>query len=118
MRRHSSISLLIVLGVLLAVACSEEPEAAAGDTYTVRGKVVQVLEPPVGPEVQIAHEAIPDFVGRDGEVVGMAPMTMGFPAGDEVDLSGLEPGTPVEFTFRVDWEADRPLQLLEIRLLD
>lgn len=117
MRRRTSLSLLVVLGLLLAVACGDEPRATTGDTYTVRGKVVQVLEPPVGPEVQIAHEAIPDFVGRDGEVVGMAPMTMGFPAGDDVDLSGLEPGTPVEFTFHVDWEADRPLQLLEIRPL-
>lgn len=118
MRSRVSTLLPLVLSLCLAVACGEEPEAVAGDTYTVRGKVVQVLEPPVGPEVQIAHEAIPDFVGRDGEVVGMAPMTMPFPAGDDVDLSGLEPGTPVEFTFRVDWGADRPLQLLEIRPLD
>lgn len=110
--------LTLALSLGLVIDCGGERAQSAGDTYTVRGKVVRVLEPPVGPEVLIAHEAIPDFVGRSGEVTGMAPMTMPFPAGDGIDLSKLEPGTPVEFTFRVDWEAQRPLELVEIRPLN
>lgn len=55
----------------------------------------------------IAHDAIPDFVGPNGQTVGMRAMTMPFPAiAPDVSLDGLERGTDVTFTFRVDYAAD------------
>ena len=59
-----------------------------GQSYTVRGEVVAV---PGGggptDQLRIRHEPIPDFVGFDGDVVGMSSMTMPFPTADSVDLA-------------------------------
>ncbi len=105
---------LLALGLLasilpLSLACrgGAEHSAAEGDaqTYTVRGEVVAV---PGGggptDQLRIRHEAVPDFVGIDGDVVGMASMTMPFPTADGVDVASLAPGDKVEFTLEVRWE--------------
>lgn len=73
--------------------------------YTVRGEIRQLPDgenPASG--LQLQHENIPDFVNRDGDVVGMKPMIMQFTPGPGVDLSDLSVGDKVQFTFDVDWD--------------
>lgn len=119
---------LCLLAVLLLGACgggepaeTGEDEAAgpADQSYTVRGEVVA---PPDRErrgvrQLRVRHEAIPDFVGFDGEVVGMASMTMPFPVAPDVSLEGVEPGDPVELTFEVRWEGSPPLRIVGLRKL-
>ncbi len=90
----------------LAVACSAPAPPPAADSYTVRGEIVRLPEAPGG-EVLIRHEAIPDFRGMDGKVVGMASMTMPFPLAAGVKLDALAAGTPIEFVLEMRWKDDR-----------
>src|SRR5690554_5132378 len=71
------------------------------DVYTgIRGEIVTLPDPNVpGSELKIHHEQIRDFKTADGTVninsrgiAGMASMTMPFPVGEGVDLSGLSVG--------------------------
>ena len=101
------------------------PAAAAGDaapdanshTYTVRGRVVSVpsADSPLA-DLEIHHEAIPDFKNREGIVFenptsgvrGMKSMTMAFPVDEAVSLEGIEVGDLVRFTFVTVWGEDYP----------
>jgi hypothetical protein len=98
-------------------AARDEPATPPDGTYTVRAVVVAVPEPEREDDRQlrVRHEAIPDFVGFDGEVVGMASMTMPFPAAAGVDLEGVAVGDLVEMTFEVRWEGSPPLRIIELR---
>ena len=81
-----------------------DAEAGRVDAYTVRGQVVAM--PVAGRrQIQVAHEAIPDFKNKAGEVVGMATMTMPFPVDESVSLEGIEEADAVELTFEVDWRS-------------
>lgn len=105
--------LATLAGLCLLVACGGSepaPEARpaaeaseAYDRYTLRGRLT---EPPTAAEggwrLTIQHEAIDDF-RFEGEVVGMASMTMTFLAGDDIDPEGLATGSPLEF----DWDVPR-----------
>ena len=96
-------------------------EAPADQTYTVRGEVVALpgANDPA-PELRIRHETIPDFETYEGEVVGMASMTMPFPLAPEVlsgGLAGLEPGDPVEFVLAVSWEDTPPYRITRVEEL-
>jgi Cu/Ag efflux protein CusF len=111
----------LALAGLLACGppASDEASSDAAQTYTARGEIVALpgeagLQ---GSQLRIRHEAIPDFVSYEGEIVGMASMTMPFPAADDVDLADLEVGDPIEFTFHVDWDGSPPYQITEIRKL-
>lgn len=105
----TSRTLFLLTFATLALACgSQAPEAEDATvepaTYTVRGRV---LEMPTGPgeDVRIEHEAIDDFVDYRGEVVGMDAMTMSFPLADGA-AGDVAAGDIVEFTLRVDWNAE------------
>lgn len=127
--------LAAALGAALVAAGCNEQEQPAGETatpgteqpesppaapterepdqvYTVRGEIRQLPDdenPASG--LQIQHENIPDFVNRDGEVVGMKPMIMHFTPAPDLDLSALAVGDKVNFTFDVDWDGS-PLFLV------
>jgi len=88
-----------------------EAEATEGEVarYTVRGEVVQLPDPDnPAAQLQIRHEAIPDF-RSGGEVVGMESMTMPFPVAEGVSLEGLSPGDKIEFTFETRYAPDTQL---------
>lgn len=109
----------LALAALLALAgCAGggEEEPSGGRTYTVRGQVRQL--PSAGnPLISVAHEAIDDYVDRQGEKVGMDPMTMPFPVAEEVSLEGIATGDVVEFDLHVDWQSEDPVRVTAIREL-
>lgn len=109
---------LALLGFSCRPAEGPEGDAAAGQTYTVRGEVTAVPgEGMPDGQVRIHHEAIPDFVDYDGETVGMASMAMPFPAGEGVELAGLAPGDKIQFVLEVTWEGSPPYQITRIERL-
>ena len=83
----------------------------------VRGRVTSL---PTGGALSqplfIRHEAIPDFVGADGEVhvnadgaLGMKAMEMPFPEmAPGVSFDGIDAGDPVAFDFAVAWDGRSP----------
>lgn len=66
-------------------------------TYVVRGEVERLPDPDrAGTDFVVHHEAIDEFVGHTGEVVGMSSMTMPFTLADGLELpEGLKPGDKV-----------------------
>lgn len=107
---------LFLLAVLSLAGCSGREES--GRTYTVRGQVTQLPDPGnPGTGLYLNHEAIDDFVSRDGEMVGMDPMNMPFQVDEEVALEGIGAGDVVEVKLHVDWEADVAAEIVEIREL-
>ncbi|MFG0244344.1 MAG: copper-binding protein [Phycisphaerales bacterium JB054] len=91
--------------------------AGAAHTYTVRGQIVSVpsADKPLA-DLEIHHEAIPDFKNREGVVFenpttgvrGMKSMTMAFPVDEAVSLEGIEVGDLVTFTFVTVWGESYP----------
>lgn len=115
-RERAFFPILFLLAVASLAGCSgrEEP----GRTYTVRGQVTQLPDPNnPGTGLYVNHEAIDDFVTRDGEMTGMDPMTMSFLVDGEVSLEGIRPGDVVEFKLHVDWGADTEVEIVELREL-
>ena len=102
--RRSAAALLLLAAL---TACPGPPQNTLGPAtrrYVVRGEVVRVADEAGRRSIFIRHEAIPDFVDRTGARVGMASMTMPFPAGPRVTALELHPGDKVRFRFGVDWE--------------
>ncbi|MGD9689927.1 MAG: copper-binding protein [Phycisphaerales bacterium] len=110
--------------VAAGAACDRRKNAAATPTaatpadqnqamqvYTVRGEVFE-LPDPANPRsaFRVRHEAIDNWMGSKGEIVGMSAMTMEFEPGPGVSLDGLTPGTKVAMTFEVWWEGQPPLR--------
>ena len=91
---------------------------AGGRDYTVRALVVQAPDPanPAG-GLYLYHEAIDDWVSRDGKQDGMDPMAMPFPVARGVPLTGLANNDKVEVTLHVDWNADTAVQITRLRKL-
>ena len=114
--------LLAFCGLLALSGCKgEQPPAAS---YTVRGELKGLPEAGARAEgdarVYIHHEAIPDFVDRQGERAGMMSMTMPFGLDEAIsdqELAALSPGDAVEFTFAVHWDKNPPSRLRAIRAL-
>lgn len=117
---------LLALLLLAAshAACSGDPREADGEgeapgvvqRYEVRGEVTRL--PSAGVDaLSVRHEAMPGFVGIDGEVVGMESMTMPFPVGEGVELDGVEVGDKVGFTLEVEWEGDPPYRITRVEEL-
>ncbi|HEX3556483.1 MAG TPA: copper-binding protein [Thermoanaerobaculia bacterium] len=114
MRRALKQNLGLACAVLLLVAgCG-----ARGRDYKVRALVVQPPDPanPAG-GLYLYHEAIDDWLGRDGKRDGMDPMAMPFPVAKGVPLSGLAANDKVEVTLHVDWQADRAVEITQLRKL-
>jgi hypothetical protein len=59
----------------------------------------------------LRHEAIPDFVDREGAAVGMPPMVMALELARTASTEGLLLGDKVEVVIAVDWA--RPLVQVE-----
>jgi len=125
--RGAAAGVLGALAVVAAVALGAcagggagGPPSGGGDVfrYETRGVVVR-LPDPVDPltDLVIRHEAIDDFRGIDGEVVGMDSMSMAFPVAGGVDLAGVEPGAKVSFTLEVEWEGEPPYRVTRIAAL-
>jgi hypothetical protein len=114
-------ALVVLMALLMALltACKPRQEARkGGHTYTVRGQVIQLPDPAQrGSGLTLQHEAVDDFVGRDGKTVGMDPMSMPFPVAPGVSLAGIAPADVVEFDLNVDWQADTPVAITRIRKL-
>ena len=93
----------------------ETPDPAV---YLVRGVIRQVRQADDGKtQLSVLHEAIPDFVGIDGDVVGMKSMTMPFTVASSVDLTGYQPGSRVQFELAVDWNRTDPALITTIEIL-
>lgn len=108
---------LFFMAALSLAGCFGE-EAESGRTYTVRGQVTQLPDPNnPGTGLYLNHEAIDDFVSRDGEMVGMDPMTMPFQVDEEVPLEGIGVGDVVEIELHVDWGAETEAEIVGIREL-
>ena len=107
---------------LLWQGCGSPPEPATTSPgpqlYSVRG-VVRQIRPEIDGKTQLSilHEAIPDFVGINGEVVGMKSMTMPFTVADTVDLSAVEPGARIMIALSVDWDRPEPGLITAIEFL-
>lgn len=111
-------ALSLVLLLLTVGACSQDADRGAAERaeparYTVRGQLDVIGDG----ELFVFHEAIPEFVGHSGEVVGMDSMQMPFALGDRVSIEGLEPGDKVEMTVAVDFGAKEPMRVLAIEEL-
>lgn len=104
------------LCLLLAACTAEQP--ASGQHYTVEGTVVQQMDPRIGRELLIDHEAIPGFIDSTGERTLMPPMTMTFPVADDVELHDLQNGDRIRFELRVDWEGSPPYEITSIERLE
>lgn len=110
----------LALVLVAALGCGERKTAPAerGHTYTVRGQVTQLPDPrSPGSGLYISHEAVDNFVGRNGEVEGMSSMNMPFLVADGVALDGVAPGDAIEFDLHVDWQADRSVEITRVREL-
>jgi hypothetical protein len=104
-----------LLGLALVAACAGSPETASGPVqiYEVAGVIAQLPAGP-GKELMIRHDEIPDFVNSEGKVIGMKPMTMGFPTGDGLDLTAFAVGDSVGFHLEVRWGQPGPLRITEL----
>lgn len=105
------VALALALVTALAASCAKkEAEQAEVMRYQVRGQVDAMQEG----KLYVFHEAIPEFVGRSGEVVGMDSMQMPFGVGSGVDTSDIAVGDKVKMTVEVRFDADPPLTIVEL----
>jgi hypothetical protein len=102
------------LAVLLAAGCARKER---GHNYIVRGQVVELPSPANGNLLQFHHEAVDDFVTREGKVEGMDSMTMPFLVARNVPLRDIQPGDKIEVILHVDWQADRAVEITGLRKL-
>jgi Cu/Ag efflux protein CusF len=107
------ISALFASVLALAGAC-EEDLGPPDQTYTANGRIARMPDDVPGTAVHIHHEAIPEFVGRDGEVAGMHTMVMPFEPAEDLSLSKVAKGDAVRFTFEVRFDAKPMLRLTAI----
>ncbi len=95
-----------------------EVESPPPAVYAARGVIRQIRQVGDGKtQISILHEAIPDFIGIDGDVVGMKSMTMPFTVANTVHLTGFEPGSRVRFELAVDWHRRDPALITSIETL-
>ena len=120
------LAVLYLAVVAFVAACSKpapdaEPASAGADgtaLYAVRGEVITLPDDADSHRgLRLRHEAIDDLKGIDGSVWGMDAMTMKFPLAEGLDLGSIEVGDKVEFTLAVEWLAEPPQQVTQIREL-
>jgi hypothetical protein len=116
--RGGRAAVVVVLAALLAACGAGGGRPAKGRTYTVRAQVIQLPAPGSRPgSLTVQHEAVDDFVGRDGQVEGMDPMAMPFPLAEGVSLAGVAAGDVVEMKLHVDWDAEPAVRITGVRKL-
>jgi hypothetical protein len=115
-RRPVGLGALATGVVALLVGCSERQGAAGPRSYVVRA-MVAALPTAEDASLTLTQEAIPDFVDRAGERVGLDATTLPLPLAAGVDAPDVAVGDPVEVTLRVDWESEQPLELTAVRRL-
>src|ERR1043166_2134629 len=92
---------LLLLALLFCLGCSDR-----GTVYTSRGEVLGLPSASSNPrQLYLMHEAIDNYVDREGKVSGMDTMGMPFPVGQRVSLDGIAVGDIIEFDLRVDGES-------------
>jgi hypothetical protein len=118
MRRELKKRLALVAGAILLLGAGCGRKASKGRAYAVRAQVVQTPEP-ANPAagLYLYHEAIDNWMSRDGKVDGMDPMAMPFPVAQGVSLGGIRANDKVEVTLHVDWNADTPVEITRVREL-
>ncbi|HKI05570.1 MAG TPA: copper-binding protein [Thermoanaerobaculia bacterium] len=109
-----AVALMVFLIGTAAGGCGPKQAEPEGRDYTLRA---QVVKPPDAGGLYIYHEAIDDWVGRDGKVSGMDTMAMPFPVAQGVPLDGIQANDKVEVKLHVDWSSDRPAEITAIREL-
>lgn len=100
-------TLPFVAVVMLLVACADKPAALApaDQTYTVRGTIERLPAP--GAPLIVHHQPIPEFIGRDGKVIGMKDMSMEFAhVAPSVALASHKVGDAIMMTFEVRWKSE------------
>lgn len=108
---------LILCSFAMLAGCAAK-DSGSGRTYTTRGQVIQLPDPAnPGTGLTLNHEAVDQFMDRQGEIVGMDPMSMPFPVAKGVSLEGIQVGDVVEFKLHVDWSAEPAAEITEIREL-
>jgi hypothetical protein len=108
-------SSFVLVGLLMLLAGACRPPR--GHSYVVRAQVVEMPGAANGQTFVLHHEAVDDFVTRDGKVEGMDSMTMPFLVARTVPLSEIRPGDKIEVILHVDWQADRAVEITGLRKL-
>lgn len=98
-------TVVCALALTWSSGCSESKKRVPTQSYVVRGQVKVIY--PEQHELEVHHEAIPDFVDYRGERVGMMPMVMPFGVDRALSLDELAVGDKLELTIVVDWD-DKP----------
>ncbi|MCC6952345.1 MAG: copper-binding protein [Phycisphaerales bacterium] len=109
-RVFSCLAFALILSACEKPAPAPPPPVIKGAveaTYTVRGRVIRLPNPPLGYLV-VHHAPIPNFVNRLGKEVGMEEMEMDFAWVAPGALDGISAGDPVELTFEVRWRGEPP----------
>lgn len=103
---------------------TDTPDFVADQTYTNIAGRIAIMPDPARPlnQFSIAHEYIPDFRDRTGEIYryqdgtpGMKAMTMAFSLAPGMTLDGFEVGDEIRFGFEVDWDGDPRNRVHQIR---
>ena len=109
-----TVALMACLLGAAAGGCGPKQAKTEGRDYTLRA---QVVKPPDASGLYLYHEAVDDWVGRDGKVTGMDTMAMPFPVAPGVALEGIQANDKVEVKLHVDWSSDRPAEITGVREL-
>lgn len=95
------------LGLGLLFAC--RAPGAQGDVYRVRGQVLEQSGSGADLRVVVAHEAIANFKGRDGQLATMPAMSMAFGVADRLDSARFRPGSKWRLEVEVHWQHEPTL---------
>lgn len=108
----------LVALLVFASACGGSEPAQPPESYSVRGLIRQLPKADrPGSELQVWHEAIPEFKDAEGQIVGMESMTMGFPLADSVLAADLSVGDRIRLDFEVRWDSGHPLTITALEKL-
>lgn len=95
-------------------AASAAADPNAPREYASRGRVKRLSAD--GKDIAIHHEAIPNFVDMNGNPEPMKSMTMPFPVDPQLTRE-IAVGDAIQFRFRIDWDGNKPLEVIAIEKL-
>ena len=99
--------MLTFVALMAVAACNVKRTALPppDQTYTVRGTIERL--PTLGVPLIVHHQPIPEFIGRDGTVVGMKEMSMEFAhIAPGVAFASYKVGDAIMLTFEVRWKSE------------